>query len=198
MASGFRFRADSRRNMETTADGISITQVSGNSAQRNQFLSVESISEIKVQGGDITVASKSGTNKYHGSAFWYHQNKAFDARAFGQNVLPAKIGNTFGATIGGPVKLPKLYNGENKTIFYFTWESMRFPRQGTIQNTVPSDFVKKGDFSREAGVTVRDPFTGTPFPGNIIPSNRINPVAAKILPFYPAINTGADGSAFGK
>jgi hypothetical protein len=60
---------------------------------------------------------------------------------------------------------------------------MRFPRQGTIQNTVPSDFVKKGDFSREAGVTVRDPFTGTPFPGNIIPSNRINPVAAKILPF---------------
>ena len=186
---------------ETTVDGISITQMTGNSAQRNQFLSVESISEIKVQGvgntaeygqpGDITVASKSGSNRYHGAAFWYHQNKALDARTFGQNVLPAKIGNTFGGTIGGPVQLPKLYNGTNKTFFYFTWESMRYPRQGTIQNTVPSDFVKNGDFSRETGVTVRDPITNTPFPGNIIPSSRINAVAAKILPFYPAINTGS-------
>ena len=115
---------------ETTVDGISITQVTGNSAQRNLFLSVESISEIKVQGvgntaeygqpGDITVASKSGTNKYHGAAFWYHQNKGLDARTFGQNTLPAKIGNTFGATVGGPVQIPKLYNGENKTFFYFT------------------------------------------------------------------------------
>jgi len=184
---------------ETTVDGISITQMTGNSAQRNQFLSVESISEIKVQGvgntaefgqpGDITVASKSGSNQFHGAAFWYHQNRALDARSFGQNVLPAKIGNTFGATVGGPVKLPK-YNGENKTFFYFTWESMRFPRQGTIQNTVPTEFVKRGDFSRETGVNVRDPFTATPFPGNVVPASRINPVAAKILPFYPAINTG--------
>ena len=79
---------------ESSVDGISITQLTGNSAQRNQFLSVESISEIKVQGvgntaeygqpGDITVTSKSGSNSYHGALFWYHQNKALDARSFGQ------------------------------------------------------------------------------------------------------------------
>lgn len=185
---------------ETSVDGISITQLTGNSAQRNQFLSVESISEIKVQGvgntaeygqpGDITVISKSGTNSYHGALFWYHQNKALDARSFGQATLPAKIGNTFGGTIGGPVMLPKLYNGKNKTFFYFTWESMRYPRQGTIQNTVPTSFVKSGDFSRE-GVTIRDPFTGAPFPGNVIPANRINQVSRQVMTLYPDINFGA-------
>jgi hypothetical protein len=185
---------------ETTVDGIAITQLTGNSANRNQFLSVESISEIRVQGvgntaefgqpGDITVTSKGGSNQYHGALFWYHQNRALDARSYGQNVLPGKIGNTFGGTIGGPLVLPKLYNGKNKTFFYFTWEAMRFPRQGTIQNTVPTSFVKNGDFSREPS-TIRDPFTGSPFPGNIIPPSRINPVARAILPFYPEINFGA-------
>jgi outer membrane receptor protein involved in Fe transport len=184
---------------EATVDGISITQLTGNSPQRNQFLSVESISEIKVQGvgntaefgqpGDITVVSKSGTNSYHGALFWYHQNRALDARSYGQNVLPAKIGNTFGGTLGGPLSIPKLYSGKDRTFLYFTWESMRYPRQGTIQNTVPTEFVRNGDFSRE-GVNIRDPYTGTPFPGNVIPASRINPVAQKILPFYPLPNTG--------
>lgn len=186
---------------ETSVDGISITQLTGNSAQRNQFLSVESISEIKVQGvgntaeygqpGDITVTSKSGSNSLHGALFWYHQNKALDARSYGQASLPAKIGNTFGATVGGPVRIPKLYNGKDKTFFYFTWESMRYPRQGTVQNTVPTSFVKNGDFSRE-GLTqpLLDPFTGTPFPNNQIPASRINAVARAVLPFFPEINFG--------
>ena len=184
---------------ESSVDGISITQVTGNSPNRNQFLSVESINEIRVQGvgntaefgqpGDITVISKSGSNDYHGALFWYHQNKAFDARSFGQNVLPAKIGNTFGATAGGPLSIPGLYNGKDRTFFYFTWESLRFPRQSTIQNTVPTAFLKQGDFSRE-GVNIRDPLTGQPFPNNVIPASRINPVARAILPFYPDPNTG--------
>ena len=184
---------------DTSVDGISIVQATGNSPQRNQFLSVESISEIRVQGvgntaefgqpGDITVISKSGTNAYHGALFWYHQNKAFDARSFGQNTLPSKIGNTFGATIGGPLVLPKLYNGKDRTFFYFTWESLRYPRQGTIQNTVPTSFARAGDFSRE-GVTIRDPDTGLPFPGNVIPAARISPIAKAILALYPLPNTG--------
>ena len=184
---------------ESTVDGISITASTGNSPNRNMFLSVESISEVRVQGvgntaefgqpGDVTVISKSGGNDYHGALFWYHQNKALDARSYGQNVLPAKIGNTFGGTIGGPVAIPKLYNGKDKTFFYFTWESMRFPRQGTVQNTVPTSFVKNGDFSRE-GVNIRDPFTGTPFAGNIIPASRISDVAKKVMTLYPEPNTG--------
>ncbi|MFN0102328.1 MAG: carboxypeptidase regulatory-like domain-containing protein [Bryobacteraceae bacterium] len=196
---GYSIQGGLPAQSETSVDGIAITQLTGNSVNRNQFLSVESIGEIRVQGvgntaefgqpGDITVTSKSGTNSYHGALFWYHQNKALDARGFGQTLLPAKIGNTFGATVGGPLVLPRIYNGKNKTFFYFTWESMRYPRQGTLQNNVPSSFVKNGDFSRE-GVTIRDPFTGTPFPGNVIPANRINPVAKAILPFYPDINFG--------
>lgn len=185
--------------IETTVDGISITQIRNNSPNRDLFPSVESIGELRVQGagntaeygqpGDITVISKSGTNQAHGALFWYHQNRALDARSFGQATLPSKIGNTFGATLGGPVYLPRLYDGRNRTFFYFTWESLRFPRQGTIQNTVPTQFVRSGDFNRE-GVTVRDPFTGQPFPGNVIPESRINPVAKAVLPFYPLPNSG--------
>jgi hypothetical protein len=196
---GFSIHGGLPAQSEASVDGISITQLTGNSVQSNQFLSVESISEIRVQGvgntaefgqpGDITVTSKSGSNQYHGAAFWYHQNRALDARAFSQPTLPSKISNTFGYTMGGPVMLPKIYNGKNRTFFYFTWESMRLPRQGTVQNTVPTSFVKNGDFSRE-GVTIRDPFTRTPFPGNIIPGSRINAVSRAILPFYPDINFG--------
>jgi hypothetical protein len=184
---------------ESTVDGISITVSTGNSPNRNMFLSVESISEIRVQGvgntaefgqpGDITVISKSGTNVYHGALFWYHQNKALDARSYGQNVLPAKIGNTFGGTIGGPLSIPKVYNGKDRTFMYFTWESLRYPRQGTIQNTVPTSFVREGDFSRE-GVNIRDPFTFAPFPGNVIPASRISPIAKQVLTLYPLPNTG--------
>jgi hypothetical protein len=184
---------------ETSVDGISVTNVTGNSPNRNLFPSVESIGEIRVQGvgntaeygapGDITTTSKSGTNQFHGAGFWYLQNRAFDARSFGQTTLPAKIGNTFGGTIGGPVWLPKVYNGRNRTFFYFTWESFRFPRQTTIQNSVPTQAMRDGDFNQE-GVTVRDPFTGAPFPGNRIPAASINSVAKAIIPFYPLPNAG--------
>ena len=187
---------------ESSSDGISITSVTGNSPNRNLFPSIESISEIRVQGvgnsaefgqpGDITIISKNGTNNYHGALFWYHQNRAFDARTFGIPILAAKVSNNFGGTIGGPVRIPKLYNGTNKTFFQFAWESLRFPRQSTVANTLPTDRLRNGDFTAE-GVTVRDPVTGQPFPGNVIPSSRINPVAKAIIPFYPKINIG-DGS----
>jgi hypothetical protein len=197
---GFSIQGGLPAQTETSVDGISVTNVTGNSPNRNLFPSVESIAEIRVQGvgntaefgapGDITTISKGGTNELHGAGFWYLQNKAFDARSFGQTTLPAKIGNTFGGTLGGPVWLPKLYNGRNRTFFYFTWESLRFPRQTTIQNSVPTQAMRDGDFNQE-GVTVRDPFTGTPFPGNRIPAASINSVAKAIIPFYPLPNVGA-------
>ncbi len=127
---------------ESSVDGLSITGVTGNSPNRNLFPSIESISEIRVQGvgnnaefgqpGDITIVTKGGTNDFHGALFWYHQNKAFDARTFGQNALPAKVSNNFGFTLGGPLLLPKIYTGRNKTFFLFSWESLRYPRQSTV------------------------------------------------------------------
>jgi len=196
---GYSIQGGLPAQSESSVDGISITNVTGNSPNRSLFPSVESIAEIKVQGvgngaefgapGDITTISKGGTNDYHGNGFWYLQNRALDARTFNQAVLPAKIGNTFGGSVGGPVLIPGIYNGKNKTFFFFTWESFRFPRQTTIQNTVPTQAMRNGDFNAE-GVAVRDPFTGVPFPGNVIPASRFNSVAKAVIPYYPTPNSG--------
>jgi hypothetical protein len=187
---------------ESSSDGISITSVTGNSPNRNLFPSIESIGEIRVQGvgnaaefgqpGDVTIVSKGGSNNFHGALFWYHQNRALDALSFGQAALPAKVSNNFGGTIGGPVSIPRLYNGRNKTFFQFSWESLRYPRQSTVANTVPTSRLRAGDFTQE-GVTVRDPLSGVPFPGNIIPAARINSVARAVIPFLAPVNVG-DGT----
>ncbi len=182
-------------------DGISTTNVTGNSPLRQAFPSAESIAEIKVQGvgnaaeygqvGDVTTISKSGTNDYHATAFWFHQNRALDAKVYGALTKPQKIGNDFGFSGGGPVRLPWLYNGKDKTFFFGTFEGFRFPRGTTIQNTVPTQALRNGDFSGEPNVTVRDPLTGQPFAGNRIPDNRISPIAKSILSLYPLPNAGA-------
>jgi len=197
---GYSIQGGLPAQSESSVDGISITAATGNSPQRSLFPSVESIAEIRVQGvgnnaefgqsGDVTAISKGGSNQLHGAGFWYHQNRALDARSFGQAALPSKISNVFGFTIGGPLVLPKLYNGKNRTFFYFTYEALRLPRQLTIQNTVPTAAMKAGNFNGEPGVIVRDPLTGQPFPNNTIPTNRINPIARAILPFYPDPNQG--------
>lgn len=197
---GFGIQGGIPAQSDSSVDGISITTSTGNSPLRSLFPSVETIAEIKVQGvgntaeygtpGDVTTISKSGGNSFQGALFWYHQNKALDARSFGQARLPSKIGNTFGGTLGGPVLLPRLYDGKNRTFFLFTWESLRFPRQSTVQNSVPTQRMKAGDFSAE-GVAVRDPLSGQPFAGNAIPASRFNSVARAVLPFYPDPNIGA-------
>lgn len=179
-------------------DGISTTNVTGNSPLRNAFPSAESIAEIKVQGvgnaaeygqvGDVTTISKSGTNEYHATAFWFHQNRALDAKVFGALTKPQKISNDFGVSGGGPVRIPWLYDGKDKTFFFGTYEGLRFPRGATIQNTVPTQAMRNGDFSGLANVTVRDPLTGQPFANNRIPDNRISSIAKQILTLYPLPN----------
>ncbi|HEX5083355.1 MAG TPA: TonB-dependent receptor [Blastocatellia bacterium] len=180
-------------------DGISTTNVTGNSPLQQAFPSAESIAEIKVQGvgnaaeygqvGDVTTISKSGTNQYHATAFWFHQNRALDSKAFGSLTKPQKIGNDFGASGGGPVRIPRLYNGKDRTFFFGTFEGFRFPRGQTVQNTVPTQAMRNGDFSGE-GLTIIDPSTGLPFPNNRIPDNRISPIAKQILTLYPLPNNG--------
>jgi hypothetical protein len=181
-------------------DGISTTNVRGNAPLTQAFPSAESIAEIKVQGvgnaaeygqvGDVTTISKSGTNEYHATAFWFHQNRALDAKVYGALTKPQKIGNDFGVSGGGPVRIPWLYKGKDKTFFFGTFEGFRFPRGATIQNTVPTQAMRNGDFSSE-GVTVRDPLTGQPFANNRIPDNRISPIAKAFLTLYPLPNNGA-------
>ncbi len=182
-----------------SVDGISITNVGGNQPLNEAFPSMESIAEIKVQGvgnnaefaevGDVTTISKSGTNEFHGGLFWYHQNSALNATAFGQQTKPRLISNDFGASIGGPVLIPKLYNGKNKTFFFGTYEGLRLPRAETIQNEVPTQAMRNGDFSA-SGIIVKDPTTGLPFANDQIPTNRINSVAMGFLALYPLPNVG--------
>jgi hypothetical protein len=203
-----------------SVDGISITDVTGNSPLHNAFPSAESISEMKVQGvgspaefgdpGDVTTTSKSGTNALHGSTFWYHQNAALNALPFGAIVKPAEIANDFGGSAGGPVVIPHLYNGKNKTFFFADYEGFRLPRTSTIENTVPTSAMRTGDMSylctsgfSAAGVCndrdskgnlidqIYNPYTGTVFADNQIPSGMINSASTAFLGLYPTPNVGS-------
>lgn len=195
----FSIQGGIQSQTQYSLDGISITNVGGNSPLTNAFPSSESIAEIKVQGvgnqaeygqvGDVTTISKSGTNQFHGDLFWYAQNKAFNATAYGQTTKPRLVANDFGASAGGPVLIPHLYNGHNKTFFYGTYEGFRYPRDETIQNEVPTAAERSGNFTAE-GVVVKDPTTGMPFPNDTIPQNRISSVALGFLQLYPLPNAG--------
>ncbi len=188
---------------EVSVDGITVQSATGNSPIADAFPSSESISELRADGamdnaefgqpGEITITTKGGTNKIHGSAFWYHQNAAFDAIPYTYPITTSKpklIGNTYGGSFGGPVVIPHLYNGHNKTFIYGAYEGWRHPSQSTEQYKVPSTLMKQGDFSKYVsdGFTgLTNPFTGGSY-GTKLPS--INGSAQKLLSFYPDPNVG--------
>ena len=115
-----------------SVDGISTANVRQNGALQDAYPSQEGISAVKVtsfnnsaefsQVGDVTFATKSGTNQYHGSLFEYFQNDALDADPYGFNGKAPKHFNTFGGSLGGPLSIPHLYNGKDKTFFFFDYE----------------------------------------------------------------------------
>lgn len=171
----------------------------------------------QVQGGMITVASKSGTNQLHGSLWEYLTNNALDANKPFVNTVPLDHKHNFGATLNGPVWIPKIYDGHNRTFFFLNYEEGKnsISNPGTL-TTTPSLAYRQGDLSgaltgrKLNGTdalgnpyyenTVYDPKTyqvvngvgvNTPFPGNVIPFSRIDPVALKIQAFLPLpINSG--------
>lgn len=179
--------------VEYTIDGISTVSVTGHSPLSEVYPSAETIAEMKVQGvggnaefgqiGDVTTTSRGGSNAYHGSLFEYMQNRALDANAFGATSKPQKTANTFGGSLGGRIL-------RDRTFFFGSVEEMRFRRGATLQATVPTAAMRAGDFSRER-VNLRDPFTGTPLPGNQVPASQIVTPARKWLDLiYPLPNFG--------
>lgn len=185
---------------ESSIDGIPSQSVRQNRPLVEIFPSVEGIAEMKVSGvgnsaeygsaGDITTITKSGTNTFHGSAVWYYQNADFDATPFGSTSKPAKEVNDYAFSLGGPVWIPKLYNGRNKTFFFADYEGLMYPRTTTTQNFVPTAAMKSGDFSHEGG-TIIDPATGKAFAGNMIPADRISSIAKTVQStFFPDPNVG--------
>ncbi|MBV8733036.1 MAG: carboxypeptidase regulatory-like domain-containing protein, partial [Acidobacteriia bacterium] len=183
--------------LSISIDGISTMSPRNSSPLTELFPSFDGIEEIHVSeinnaaefGGisDVTTISKGGSNQYHGSLFENHQNSAFAARNTFSATVPKLIMNDFGASFGGPISVPKLYNGKNKTFFFMDYEALRLPFQQVLVESVPSVPLRNGDLS-VYGV-VRD-LNGNPFPGNQIPASMINPISANILKYlFPLPNT---------
>ena len=172
------------------------------------------IQEIKVETsnasaeysrpGMIEVVTKSGTNDYHGQLFELNQNSDLAAKAFHQQSVNFLVHNEFGGNFGGPMWVPKIYNGKNKTFFFVDAEGIRQSSAAQERYTLPLPSWKAGDFSsyvdsKGQPVTIYDPATThfnaatgtydrTPFPGNALPASRINPIAAKVVSYLPNPN----------
>lgn len=193
-STGMSFNIDGGNNADVIVGGSSL----------NTYTSVESIAEFTVltsaysaeygRAGlsQINVVTRGGTKNFHGSVYEFFRNDALDARDYiSHQVLPLRL-NNFGYTLGGPVLLP--YNRDrDKTFFHFTQEFNRISmRQNAVNTTVPLPQQKRGDFS--GGAVVRDPVNNQPFPGNVIPSSRIDPNAVKLLDLYPEPNFRGTGT----
>ena len=156
------------------------------------------------EGGVTSISIKSGSNAFHGSAYYFAEPYKLGANDFfgkarGQDIIESSS-NRPGFTLGGPISVPGLYSGRDRTFFMFGFEHItdvrpRFDAGG--DSWVPTDKLRNGDFSDYASnITIYDPltrvplgngqFSGQAFPGNVIPANRISPVARRILEYYSA------------
>ncbi|HJT87082.1 MAG TPA: carboxypeptidase regulatory-like domain-containing protein [Bryobacteraceae bacterium] len=231
---------DSRNN----TPGVSSTQVRQPSPDAVQEVAVQTsnyAAEFGTAGGGVlNITMKSGTNDFHGSVYEYFVNEdlnaagSFSNDGYGNKVRPRNRRNDYGGTVGGPVWIPKLYNGRNKTFFFFSWEQFRENTGLTFNDTVPTADFRNGDFSAispngtcslcaQYGIqqtplgvptaavdalgrpllanTIYDPLSRSvnpannlgyadPFPGNIIPKSRLDPIALKFQALFPQPQNG--------
>ena len=193
----------------------------GNSSSAYQPI-VDSVEEFNVQtsvlpaefgrfsGGVISLITKSGTNKLHGSAFLFARNQIFDARNYFNNgTIPALSRYQEGGTLGGPLVIPHVYNGHDRTFFFVAFEKSNTSAGDTANFNVPTALERSGDFT-QSGSTVYDPtlvtptvtsngstiYTRTPFAGNVIPSSRFSKVALASLAYFPLPNVNGQGYNF--
>lgn len=165
-------------------------------------------------GGVVSATLKSGTNRLHGTIYEYFRNEKLNANTFQANRQNQPRGpfrwNQPGVTMSGPVYIPKLYDGRDKTFFLFSWEGIYQNIPNNPLQTVPTAAQRQGDFTglhnnTGAAITLYDPTTTKlvgstyvrqPFDGNQIPGNRQDPVALKMLSYMPQPNFPADASGF--
>src|SRR5229473_742369 len=205
----FKVNGGQEGGTDVLVDGVSISLVSPNT-QWNKGVSTDGVQEFKVlqsnfspeygESGDgiVSLTVKSGTNELHGSAYEYIRNRDFDANSWKNNLLgsPRNVDtqNDFGATVGGPVFIPKLYHGRNKTFFFFDYEGFRLRHGGTGTQSFPNENFRKGDFSALLpGVQLYDPTTHAAIPGNILtndPNFKASAVMTKVFALLPPTNGG--------
>ena len=170
--------------------------------------SVDAIQEFEVQtgtysaqygaylGAHLNVVTKSGTNSPHGAVFEFLRNDKLDARNFFLPSTAAKTPlrqNQFGFELDGPVWIPKLYDGRNRSFFMVDYEGLRKTTSATSLDSVLTPLMRQGNFS-EISKAIVDPLTKTQFPGNVIPASRLSAQAIALLQFMPAANRAGSSS----
>jgi hypothetical protein len=175
-----------------SVDGISTANVRQNGALQDAYPSQEGISAVRVtsfnnsaefsQVGDVTFTTKSGTGQYHGSVFEYLQNDALDADPYGFSGKAPKHFNTFGGSLGGPLSIPHLYNGKDKTFFFLDYEGNRRSTAVAEQFLVPTQEERNGNLAALCSTC------------SAIPTGSINPTAKALLSYYPLPNVSGQSN----
>jgi hypothetical protein len=214
----FKVNGGQEGGTDILVDGVSISLVSPNT-QWNKGVSTDAVAEFRVlqsnfspeygQSGDgiVSLTVKSGTNELHGSVYDFFRNNALDANSWVNNLTGARRSvdtqNDFGGTIGGPVFIPKVYNGKNKTFFFFAYEGFRLRNGGTGIDSFPNENFRSGDFSAlcTTGFTngicnnlvnqLYDPTTHAAIPGDVLkndPNFKASTVMTNIYALLPPTN----------
>jgi hypothetical protein len=191
--------------VRTRSNGTSIGSADVDSTQEIQILTASYAAEYgRASGGQIRILTKSGTSEFHGAAYEYFRNSAMNANTWTRNHVPGQQDvapfryNQFGYNIGGPFYIPGKFNKDKNKFFWFwgqEWVRNRFTDEAAW--TVPSVLMRQGNFSElldpnnfyyKKAVVVKDPSNGNPFPGNIIPTDRLSQSGLGILKAYPGPN----------
>jgi hypothetical protein len=201
---------------ETLIDGVTSVRGSRSASFAPALNAIEEVNVLtnsydaqygRFGGGVTSITLRAGTNTLHGQLFEFFKNDNLNANGYSRNSIglrqPEFKNNTFGFTADGPVYVPKVFDGRNRLFWMVSLEALRERNPQTQLWTVPTAAERTGDFSRlvdnaNRAIAIYDPLTArtnpaggfvrTPFAGNRIPANRINPVAAKSVEFYPAPN----------
>ena len=174
--------------IQTSIDGLQEFSV-----QQNAYSS-----EFSSAGGILNMTTKSGSDHFHGSVYEFLRNDAVDARDFFSPGRQPLKRNQFGAGIGGPIPLPAILGGKNKTFFFGNYEGMRQRLGLVFSNIVPTAAQKNGDFSAPGLNALYNPFSPTRarFPNNIIPVTQLSPQAVFFTKYLADPNIGSRTAAF--
>jgi Carboxypeptidase regulatory-like domain len=189
----------------TRANGTSLGAADVDSTSEIQVLTADYAPEYgRTSGAQIRIITKSGSSVFHGSLYEYFRNNDLNANTWSRNLnastafVPPFHYNQFGYNIGGPFYVPNKFNSDKSKFFwYWAQEWVRYIFTDTAQWTVPSALMRQGNFSEllnpsnyfyGKAVTIKDPTTGSPFPGNIIPASQLSPSGSGVLKAYPFPN----------